>query len=95
MSFLIKDDEAWDKYDKIQDATKDKLGIKFHSEPVYEFDGAIKANFLGNDMAKENMHYTCIACITIDYVMRMDKKAICRFIQRNANIEKKHRCLDS
>ena len=58
--------------------------IKFHSEPVYdktyfkvkvrEFDGKIKANFLGNGMPKENMHYTCIACITIDSVMRMDKK---------------------
>ena len=29
---------------------------------------------LGNDTPKENMHYTCIACITIDSVMRMDKK---------------------
>ena len=37
MSFLIKDDEVWDKYDKIWDVTKDKLGIKFHSEPVYEY----------------------------------------------------------
>ena len=63
---------------------KDKLGIKFYSEPVYEykylkvkvgeFDGAIKANFLGNDMPKENMHCTCIACITIDSVMKIDKK---------------------
>ena len=63
---------------------KNKLGIKFHSEPVYEykylkakvreFDGVIKTNFLGNDMPKENMHYTCIACITIDSVMRIDKK---------------------
>ena len=34
--FLIKDDEVWDKYDKIWDVIKDKLGIKFHSEPVYE-----------------------------------------------------------
>ena len=25
-------------------------------------------------MPKENMHYTCISCITIDSVMRMDKK---------------------
>ena len=25
---------------------------------------------------KENMHYTCIACITIDF----DKKIICKFI---------------
>ena len=84
MSFLIKNDEVWDKYDKIWDVIKDKLGIKFHSEPVYEykylkakvreFDGVIKTNFLGNDMPKENMHYTCIACITIDSVMKIDKK---------------------
>ena len=25
-------------------------------------------------MPKENMHYNCIACITIDSVMRIDKK---------------------
>ena len=25
-------------------------------------------------MPKENMHYTCISCITIDSVMRIDKK---------------------
>ena len=37
MSFLIKDDEVWDKDDKIWDVIKDKLGIKFDSEPVYEF----------------------------------------------------------
>ena len=41
---------------------------------VRGFDGVIKTNLLDNDMAKENMHYTCIACITIDYVMKMDKK---------------------
>ena len=84
MSFLIKDDEVRDKYDKTQDVIKDKLGIEFHSKPVYEykyvktkvkeFDGVIKTNFLGNDMPKENMHYTCIACITIDSVMRIDQK---------------------
>ena len=84
MSFLIKDDEVWEKYKSIWDVIKNKLSIKFHSKPIYEqkylkakvreFDGAIKTNFLGNDMPKENMHYTCIACITIDSVMRMDKK---------------------
>ena len=84
MSFLIKDDEVWEKYDKIWDVIKNKLGIKFHSEPVYEYkylktkvreyDGVIKTNFLGNDVPKENMHYTCIACITIDSVMKMNKK---------------------
>ena len=84
MSFLIKDDEVWEKYEQIWDVIKNKLGIKFHSKPIYEqkylkakvreFDGVIKTNFLGNDMPKENMHYTCIACITIDSVMRIDKK---------------------
>ena len=63
---------------------KDKRGINFHSEPaseykylkakVREFDEVIKTNFLGNNIPKENMHYTCIACITIDSVMRIDKK---------------------
>ena len=41
---------------------------------VREFDGVIKTNFLGNGVPKENMHYTCIACITIDSVMRIVKK---------------------
>ena len=66
MSFLIKDDEVWYKYDKIWNVIKDKLGIKFHSEPVYEyryltaevreFDGVIKTKLLGNDVPRENMH---------------------------------------
>ena len=84
MSFLIKDDEVREKYEEIWNAIKNKLGIKFHSEPVYEqkylkanmrgFDSVIKTNFLGNGVPKENMHYTCIACITIDSVMKVNKK---------------------
>ena len=85
MSFLIKDDEMWEKYEKIRGVIKNKLSIKFHSEPIYkqkylkakviEFDGVIKTNLLGDEMPKENMHYTCIACITVDYVIRIDKKS--------------------
>ena len=97
MSFLIKDDEVWEKYDKIWDVIKNKLGIKFHSEPVYEYkylktkvreyDGVIKTNFLGNGIPKENMHYTCIACITINSVMEMEKNIFYKFIWKNANIK--------
>ena len=29
---------------------------------------------MGNDTPKENMHYACTACVTIDSVMRIDKK---------------------
>ena len=34
----------------------------------------IKTNFLGDKISKENKLYTCIACITVDSVMRMEKK---------------------
>ena len=107
MSFLIKDDEVMDKYNKIQDVIQDKLGINFHSEAAYEykylkakvreFDGVVKTNFLGNGMPKEIMHYTCIACITIDSAMNFDKKkksssSLFRRVQIQG--EKKHNCLD-
>ena len=29
---------------------------------------------MGNEVPKDNMHYTCVVCITIDSVMRIDKK---------------------
>ena len=84
MSFVIKDDDVLDKYNEIWDKIKETLNIKFHSMPVYdekyikakvrEFNGAIKTNFLGDKIPKESMHYNCIACITIDFVMRMEKK---------------------
>ena len=55
MSFLIKDEEVLDKYEQIWDVIKNKLGTKFHSEPIYdetyikakvkEFDGKIKTRF--------------------------------------------------
>ena len=83
MSFIIKDDDVLHIYYEIWDKIKETLSIKFNS-PVYdekyikaklrEFNGVIKTNFLGDEVPKENKHYTCIACITIDSVMRMEKK---------------------
>ena len=60
--FLIKDDEVREKCDKIRDVIKSKLGIKFHSKPIYKnkylkakvrkLNGVTKTNILGNDMPK-------------------------------------------
>ena len=71
-------------YNKIWDKIKEKLNIKFHSMPVSdqiyikakvrEFDGVIKTNFLGDEIQKENRHYAFFACITIDFVMKIEKK---------------------
>ena len=48
--------------------------MKHIKAKVREFDGKIKTNFLGYNVPKENIHYTCITCITIDSVIRIDKK---------------------
>ena len=47
---------------------------KYVKAKVREFNGVIKTNFLGDEIPKESMYYTCIACITNDSVMRMEKK---------------------
>ena len=69
------------KYNEIWNKIKKTLNTKFHSMPVYdekcikdkvrEFGGVIKTNFLGHEIPKENVHYACIACITIDSVMKI------------------------
>ena len=89
-SFLIKNDEVCIKYEDIWNVIKNKLNIKFHSQPIYEnkylkakgreFNGRIKTNFLGNNVPDENTYYTCIAFITLDSVLKMNKKIIHKFI---------------
>ena len=90
MSFMFKNDDMLDKYNEIWDKIKETLNVKFHSMSVYdekyikakvrEFNGVIKTKFLGDEIPKENMYYTCMACITIDSVMKMKKKIIRKFI---------------
>ena len=84
MSFLIKDDSVLNKYNEIWNKIKEKLSMKLHSMPVHdqtyikakvtEFDSKTETNFLGNKIQKKNVHYTCIACITIDSVIKLNKK---------------------
>ena len=84
MSFLIKDEEVGEKYKQIWDVIKNRLKINFNSECVYEYkylktkvkeyDGTIKTDFLGNGIPKENIHYTCITCITIFTITCIDEK---------------------
>ena len=102
---MVKDDNVLDKYNKIQNKIKEKLNITFHSMPVHEktyikvkvreFDSKIKTHFLGDKVPKENMHYTCIVCITIDSVMKMDKKHYPQvYLEQCKYRVKKYRCVD-
>ena len=57
--------------------------MKFHSKPVYDekyikakvkaFKGVIHTIFVGDEIPKERVHYTCVATINIDSVMKRDK----------------------
>ena len=55
----------------------DKTYIK---AKVRKFDDKIKTNFLDNEVLKENMCCTYIACITINSVLKIGKKLLLFFI---------------
>ena len=59
-------------------------GVKFHSEPIYDnsniktkvktFSEMIKTLFDGNEIPKERIEYVCNVCISVDSVLKIDKK---------------------
>ena len=97
MFFIIKDNDVLDKYNEIWGKIKNTLNINFHSMPVYdekytkakvrEFNGVVKTNFLGDEVPKEKVHYTYIACITNDSVIKMKKKELFTSLFRRMQIQ--------
>ena len=84
MSFKIEDDDAYVKYSQIWNKIKELLGVKFYTEPIYEdtyintkvkaFSSVINTLFTENEIPKEKVEYACIACISVNSVLRVDKK---------------------
>ena len=58
---------------------------KYIKTEVREFNSVIKRNLLSDEILKEGVHYTCIAYVTIDSVMRMKKKKKIHKFIKNAN----------
>ena len=83
MSFKIEVDKVYVKYNQIWNKNKDLLGVKFYSEPIYDdkyiktkvktFSNVINTLFSGDEIPKEIIEYACIACISIDSVLKVDK----------------------
>ena len=83
MSFKIKDDNVLVKYNEIWIKVKKTLGIKFHSKPIYDekyikakvktFNSVVNIAFSEDKIPKENIHYICIAAISIDSVMKINE----------------------
>ena len=84
MPFMIKDDSVLLKCSEIWDKIKELLGIKLHSESIYDdeyiktkvrlFNGEIHATFWGDKIPNEDTNYTIIAVIIIASIMKMVKK---------------------
>ena len=84
MSFKIEDESIYLKYTEIWIKIKNSLNSKFHSQPIYDhkytktnvktFSSMINTLFSGNEIPKERHHYICIEAISIDSVLRVDKK---------------------
>ena len=86
MFFMIEYDSVLIKYNEIWNKIKKKINIKFHSMPVYDekymnvkvkkINGVVNTNFWGDKVPKEGVHHTCITCISVDSVIKMEKKRI-------------------
>ena len=90
MSFKIEDDSVYLKYNEIWNKIKQLLGgIKLFSEPIYDdsyikpnvkiFSDMIKTLFDGNKIPNKRIEYACITCISVDSVLKVDKKIIHKF----------------
>ena len=86
-SFKIEDDEVYLKCIEIWGRIKELLfGIKLSSDSIYDdqyiktkvqtFSEVIKTLFDGGEIPKERIKYVCISCISIDSVLRIDKKKL-------------------
>ena len=90
MSFKVEDESVYLKYNEIWNKIKKLLGIKFHSQPIYDdkyiktkvktFNTMINTPFPGDEIPKEINHYICIAAICTDSLLRIEKKIILKFI---------------
>ena len=85
-SFMIEDNSLLVEYNEIWNKIKKTLNIKFHSMSAYdekyikakvkEFNGVVSLNLWGDKVPKKGVHHTCLVCISIDSVMKTEKKKI-------------------
>ena len=84
MPFKIEDEKVYVKYNQIWNKIRELLGVKFYAEPIYDdsyiktkvktFSNIVKTLFSGDEMPKERVEYSCLSCISIDSVLKVDKK---------------------
>ena len=83
ISFLIKDEELFEKYNEIWEKVKNIIKKEFDSELVYNekylkakiksYSGKINTNFHNNKIPKEGSQFICLSVTLINSVFRTGK----------------------
>ena len=83
LSFMIEDDSVLVNHNEIWNNIKKTLHIKLYSMTAFDekyikakvnkFNSVVNTNFWGDKVPKECVHHNCIACISIDSVMKIGK----------------------
>ena len=106
MSFKVSDNKLLKRYNKIWEKISNLLNIKFHSQPVHSdgdkyiktkikmYGDRVNTNFQGKKVPKENASYKCLLLITLDSVIRANKKFYpqtvleeCKYVIRKNKME--------
>ena len=106
MSFKVTDKKLLNKYNKIWEKAEDLLNVKLESNPIYgEDDKYIKAkiksykdkvntNFQGKKTPQENSSYKCLSIITLESIIKVNKKYYpqkileeCKYEVKNKKVE--------
>ena len=84
MSFVIDDEEVYEKYNEIWEVIRNLLKIDFSVKPVRDdiylvaklkiFNKINKTTFTNNAIPMEKNNYICIPAIDIDSVLKIDKR---------------------
>ena len=85
MSFVMDDEEVYQKYNEIWEVVRKLLKLKFTVSPVRDdkyiisklkiFKRINRTTFTDNVVSIEKNHYTCIPAIDIDSALKIDKRA--------------------
>ena len=86
ISFKVTDNNLLEKYTEIGRRVSNSMNIEFDSEPVYGdndkyiktkikmYEDKMNTDFQGKETPKENASYDCLSFMTLDSVVRVNKK---------------------
>ena len=106
MSFKVIDKQLLKKYNKIWEKFEELLNVKFESRPVYSDDDKyiktkiksyidkVNLNFQGKKAPKENSSDKCLSIITLESIIKANKKYCpqtlldeCKYEVKNKKVE--------